>query len=486
MSGKIKAICISSKRGIPKSETDSAELIADWGIQGDAHAAHWHRQISLLSFERIEEFRRKGAEAAFGAFGENLVVEGYDFGKMPVGTRFKCNDVILEITQIGKECHSHCEIYKKMGDCIMPKEGVFAAVIKGGTLRKGDRLEMTEPDVYQTIADRNRNSECMMATILDGDMEGNRCLWIDGILRFHTDQSGFLLKHKGEILGVQSSQLIRVDGISVFCERIGTRHQLVICGAGHVSISIIQIGKQIGFGVTVVEDRPKFADDARIAGADEVLCDDFEHALLQIPGSMSTYFVIVTRGHRYDLDCLKPILKKPNAYIGMMGSRKKVAIIKKLLSEEGFDMKTVEKIHMPIGLSIGAESPEEIAISVLAELIQEKNKVKKVSSYVEPLLSYLIKKEGADERWVLASVVDKRGSAPRAVGTKMLINPLRQTVGTIGGGCIEGEVIMEAISMLNGGKTKGRLITVDLSNDDAEKDGMVCGGTIKVFLELLS
>ena len=139
--GEIKAICISEKRGTEKTQVPSAEFIKDHGIKNDAHAGNWHRQISLLSFEKIEQFRRKGADVAFGAFGENLVVEGFDFKEMPVGTRFKCNDVMLEMTQIGKECHSRCRIYDAVGDCIMPREGVFAVVLHGGIIKKGDILE---------------------------------------------------------------------------------------------------------------------------------------------------------------------------------------------------------------------------------------------------------------------------------------------------------------------------------------------------------
>ena len=139
--GVIKGICISEKRGTAKHEIEEAILAKDWGIQGDAHAGHWHRQVSLLSYEKIEEFRKKGADIEPGAFGENLIVSGYDFRNLAVGTRFQCGEAVLEMTQIGKECHSHCEIYKRMGECIMPREGVFAIVLHGGTIRKGDLLE---------------------------------------------------------------------------------------------------------------------------------------------------------------------------------------------------------------------------------------------------------------------------------------------------------------------------------------------------------
>ena len=141
--GIIRGICISEIKGTQKHEVDEIRLVEDWGLSGDAHAGHWHRQVSLLSYEKIEEFRKKGAQVDFGAFGENLIVEGFDFRNLPVGTRFAGGDgVILEMTQIGKECHSHCAIYEQMGDCIMPREGVFARVIAGGILRRGDALEM--------------------------------------------------------------------------------------------------------------------------------------------------------------------------------------------------------------------------------------------------------------------------------------------------------------------------------------------------------
>lgn len=142
--GVIKGICISENRGTAKHEIEKAILVKDWGIQGDAHAGHWHRQVSLLSYEKIEEFRKKGADIELGAFGENLIVSGYDFRNLAVGTRFQCGEAVLEMTQIGKECHSHCEIYKRMGECIMPREGVFAIVLHGGTIRKGDLLERIE------------------------------------------------------------------------------------------------------------------------------------------------------------------------------------------------------------------------------------------------------------------------------------------------------------------------------------------------------
>lgn len=143
--GKILGICISEKCGTEKHEIQEANLVKDWGIEGDAHGGKWHRQVSLLSFEKIEDFRAKGAEVDFGAFGENLIVEGYDLRALPVETRFQIGDAVLELTQIGKECHSHCQIYKRMGDCIMPREGVFTEVVKPGHIKVDDEITMIPP-----------------------------------------------------------------------------------------------------------------------------------------------------------------------------------------------------------------------------------------------------------------------------------------------------------------------------------------------------
>lgn len=140
--GKVIAVCTSPAKGTQKKNIGRAVFIEDYGIEGDAHAGKWHRQVSLLSHDKIEAFRKRGAEVSDGAFGENLVVEGIDFKTLPIGTRFQCNEVVLELTQIGKECHHGCEIFQKMGDCIMPREGVFTKVIKGGVIQVGDILNI--------------------------------------------------------------------------------------------------------------------------------------------------------------------------------------------------------------------------------------------------------------------------------------------------------------------------------------------------------
>ena len=141
--GVVKAVCISEQKGTQKAPVDEVILVEDFGIEGDAHAGKWHRQVSLLGFEKIEEFKARGVAVDDGAFGENLIVEGFDLRTLPLGTKFRVGDgALLELTQIGKECHDKCAIYAVVGDCIMPREGVFTRVLTGGTVRPGDPIEI--------------------------------------------------------------------------------------------------------------------------------------------------------------------------------------------------------------------------------------------------------------------------------------------------------------------------------------------------------
>lgn len=165
--GKILAICTSEKKGTQKKMINTARLIEDWGIEKDAHGGKWHRQVSLLSFEKIEAFRDKGAEVDFGAFGENLVVEGFDLRQVPVGSQFQIGEAVLELTQIGKECHSHCNIYHTMGDCIMPREGVFAKVVKGGGISPGTEMTLLP-------FEKNRPFTAAVITLSDKGAAGQR------------------------------------------------------------------------------------------------------------------------------------------------------------------------------------------------------------------------------------------------------------------------------------------------------------------------
>ncbi len=165
--GTVRAVCISPEKGTVKRPVESAVLIRDFGIENDAHAGEWRRQVSLLSYESVEEFNRKGGGAADGDFGENLLVEGIDLKRLPVGTVLKTGTVSLRLTQIGKECHTDCEIRRRTGDCIMPREGVFAEVLEGGEIRPGDILKVQPPDP-------NRAFRAAVITMSDKGARGER------------------------------------------------------------------------------------------------------------------------------------------------------------------------------------------------------------------------------------------------------------------------------------------------------------------------
>ncbi|ATD55125.1 MOSC domain-containing protein [Clostridium chauvoei] len=144
---KLIAICTSEKKGTAKIMVNEANVIEDFGIEGDAHAGKWHRQVSLLALEKIEDFRLKGANVDFGAFGENLVVEGIELNKLPIGQRIKIGEVELEVTQIGKKCHDKCAIFYQVGECIMPTNGIFTKVIKGGKIKVGEECTLLDSGI---------------------------------------------------------------------------------------------------------------------------------------------------------------------------------------------------------------------------------------------------------------------------------------------------------------------------------------------------
>lgn len=151
----IVSIATSARKGTRKRCIQRAELVAGHGLQDDAHAGPWHRQVSLLSSEKIAEVRSQGLDVDFGDFAENIATTGIDWRSVPVGSRFRLGDrAMVEITQIGKECHTKCAIYYRAGDCIMPREGVFARVLQGGTIRVGDRVAPLAP-AADTDTDRN-------------------------------------------------------------------------------------------------------------------------------------------------------------------------------------------------------------------------------------------------------------------------------------------------------------------------------------------
>lgn len=143
--GIIRAVCTSPKKGMRKKDTGEGILVVEHGLEGDAHAGPWHRQVSLLALESIAKMRALGLKVGPGDFAENLTTEGIDLVSLPLGTHLRIGGAVGEVTQIGKECHSHCAIYEQAGDCVMPREGIFVRIIQGGPVKVSDEIEVVEP-----------------------------------------------------------------------------------------------------------------------------------------------------------------------------------------------------------------------------------------------------------------------------------------------------------------------------------------------------
>ena len=151
MSAKVVGVCVSKSKGERKTPVGSAQLRVNHGIEGDAHAGEWHRQVSLLAIESIRKMQDMGLKVSSGDFAENLTTEGVELFTLPIGTRLEIGETLLEVTQIGKECHTRCAIFYQAGDCVMPKEGIFARVLSGGTIATGDMISCGEPELGQAV-----------------------------------------------------------------------------------------------------------------------------------------------------------------------------------------------------------------------------------------------------------------------------------------------------------------------------------------------
>lgn len=362
-------------------------------------------------------------------------------------------------------------------------------------------------DFFRVIKGLSTNQRYRTAVGIDGELAGKKAVFSEDTVAYQTE--GFpqeILKElKGDYrLADGAHNLVETTRGRVFVETLGGREKLVLCGGGHVSQAVLLVAKLSEFHVTVLEDRPDFAKMAARAGADVVICNDFTRGLSELETDLDTYVVIMTRGHRHDMDCLMQMLQKEYAYLGMMGSRSRVKKIREQLTEEGFSKERIEGLHAPVGLPISAVTPAEIAVSILAEVIREKNQRKCQRAYEKEVAEWLFgderKADGdivesrqsleqdftqAKRRAVLATIIARKGSAPRQAGTKMLIFPDGSSLGTIGGGCMEAEVKSQARHMLAGGEERYKTSFVDMTGREAEEEGMVCGGTLEIFLEIL-
>lgn len=290
--------------------------------------------------------------------------------------------------------------------------------------------------------------------------------------------------------GRPAAMAVEAEG-TTYVRNFRPQERLILLGGGHIAQPLCRYGADLGFVVTVVDDRPSFANRVRFPEAKEVICDAFPEALRSLKVNEQDYVAVITRGHRYDADCLRTILAGTfPKYLGMIGSKRRVIALLKLLEDEGLPCEKLDKIHAPIGVDINALTVKEIAISIVAEIIQcRRQNVNRRSKEVvltdESIDMSLLECLATDKSpKALLIVYETSGSTPVKSGAMMTVDQNFQSVGTIGGGCSENAVRMEAYRMIGTGTW--RCVTVDMSNDVAEDEGMVCGGQMKVLIEDVS
>nr|WP_312577494.1 XdhC/CoxI family protein [Sedimentibacter sp.] len=336
-------------------------------------------------------------------------------------------------------------------------------------------------DFYETLRELDKNKNNIIATVISGDNIGSKMIMSDGEIIFNTNNKINWESIVKLISYDEKSQVITAGNDKVYIEFIRQSYNLVVCGAGHISISIINMCKLLDLPVTVIDDRLSFANNARNSGADNVICDSFDSALDKINSDKGTFFVIVTRGHRYDQACLQKIIQKESAYVGMIGSKLRVAKVLDHLEGEGISRDKLDKVYTPIGLKIGAETPGEIAVAIMAQIIKVKNNGVMRSIYSDELMDSILSEKYTDIPKSIITIVSRKGSAPRGVGTKMVVLRDGTMIGTIGGGCVEASIRQIALTCMDDNKSK--LVKVDMTGADAEEDGMVCGGIVEIFVD---
>lgn len=328
---------------------------------------------------------------------------------------------------------------------------------------------------FEYIQHISQSQSYISAMVVEGPLTGAKSLFSDG--RWVLPAPHPLFEQLAlRLLPCPASRLVTIGEHKVFCEPLSDQPSLVICGAGHVSMPMIRMGKMLGFHVTVIDDRAQFCSAAKAAGADHVICAPFNDGLASLLPSQVRYFICVTRGHAYDLECLEQILPMPHCYVGMMGSRVRAAKVAETLLSQGFSQDQVDEIHMPIGLAISAQTPEEIAVSVMAEIISIKNTRFASAFYSSDMLKAL-----CDSPCILAVILERTGSAPRAAGTKMVVLPDGRCIGTVGGGIAEARITSLALKCFE--TRQSAVLEVSMNGQEAARDGMVCGGHIKVYIE---
>lgn len=272
---------------------------------------------------------------------------------------------------------------------------------------------------------------------------------------------------------------VELEGRSVLCEILYAEPRLVICGAGHVAEACVRIAKVLGLRTTVIEDRPDFIENIKAAGADETICGPLQESVRAYESTKDTYFLSMNRAHALDQDCMEVILNKESAYVGMLGGPKKINALKANLEKKGIPASKWDGVHSPVGLSINAKTPAEIAVSILGEIIEIKNANPVENTFTEDLFKAVGE---AEKPAMLVTLIDNGGGSPRTKGTKMVVFAEDSRVGTIGGGLLEGTAQRRAAKLLEEG-ADWVLETIGLDDDGKVENGLACCGYATVLME---
>ncbi|MCD8116356.1 MAG: XdhC family protein [Oscillospiraceae bacterium] len=282
--------------------------------------------------------------------------------------------------------------------------------------------------------------------------------------------------------------LVREAEGKVYRRRFCPEERLILLGGGHIAKVLCTMGALLDYSVTVVDDRPAYAQPSRFPEADRVICDSFVDAIEGLKLRENDYVCVITRGHRWDGDCLRKILSGTMPYyLGMIGSSRRVAALLDLLGSEGFDVQALSRIHAPIGLRIGALTPAEIAVSICGELVQCRRQRPGEEAEVDlmpqentdlSMLRFLAAGEGPR---AMCLVLSTQGSTPVKAGAMMAVDRLGRGYGTVGGGCGEAEVMTAARRIIGTGGS--RVVEVSMDEDVSALEGMACGGTMRVLVE---